>query len=305
MKSQASKPESPLLVSVVQMNSGLSIEANLASITRFASTAARAGSAAVLFPECATTGYARDFRKLRPAEIRGCLNSLSDLASRLRVNLLVGSPVFLGRRLFNALLVFDRDGHLVHAYSKCQLTEGDRRWFTPGDSPSLFKIDGIAATSIICHERRYPELVRLPVMAGARIVFHPNAGLDSLQVSRSKRKGRDGIAVRAFENAVPYVFANTVGPQGNGCWSAGDSKIVSARGDVIKLAGNSKEQLLTAALDMSQASGKYAADSLCHPRILARHWPSVIRDIRRATAATDRRFQRLFRTCRPAMSVQP
>jgi hypothetical protein len=34
------------------------------------------------------------------------------------------------------------------------------------------------------------------------IHFHPNAGLDPLAVSRKKRGGRDGISVRAFENAV-------------------------------------------------------------------------------------------------------
>ena len=48
-------------------------------------------------------------------------------------------------------------------------------------------------------QRRYPELVRLPVMLGAQIVFlHPNAGLDAWAVSKSKRGGRDGIAVRGL-----------------------------------------------------------------------------------------------------------
>ena len=42
---------------------------------------------------------------------------------------------------------------------------------------------------------------------------------------RAKRRGRDGMPVRAFENAVYYVFANSVGPQGGGKWSAGDSKM--------------------------------------------------------------------------------
>ena len=66
-----------------------------------------------------------------------------------------------------------------------------------------------------------------PPQFRAQIVFHPNAGLDRLAVSRAKRGGRDGIAVRAFENQVFYVFANSVGPQGSGLWSAGDSKIVA------------------------------------------------------------------------------
>ena len=79
-------------------------------------------------------------------------------------------------------------------------------------------------------------------MAGAQIVFHPNAGMDALPVSRAKRHGRDGIPVRAFENAVYYVFANSVGPQGDGKWSAGDSKIVAPDGSFLQLADNRREQ---------------------------------------------------------------
>ena len=113
-------------------------------------------------------------------------------------------------------MVFDRQGAVVHCYAKCHLHELDREHFTPGNAVALFEIDGVCATTVICHERRYPELVRLAVMAGARILFHPNAGMDSPAVSRRKRGGSDGIAARAFENAIYYVFANSVGPQGDG-----------------------------------------------------------------------------------------
>ena len=72
----------------------------------------------------------------------------------------------------------------------------------PGNSLSLSSLDGVPVTAIIGHERRHPELVRLPVMAGAQVVFHTNAGMNDLRVSRPTRQGRDGILVRAFENAV-------------------------------------------------------------------------------------------------------
>src|SRR6185503_15340079 len=100
-----------------------------------------------------------------------------------------------------------------------------------------------------------PELVRLATMAGARILFHPNAGLDSLAVSRAKRGGRDGIAVRAFENAIFYVFANSIGSQGGGRWSAGDSKIVAPDGHVLRLADNRTEAIIVADLDLRMATG--------------------------------------------------
>jgi predicted amidohydrolase len=172
--------------------------------------------------------------------------------------------------------------------------EADRRWFTPGNGLSLFSLDGVPATAIICHERRYPELVRLPVMAGAQIVFHPNAGMDALPVSRAKRRGRDGIPVRAFENAVYYVFANSVGPQGDGKWSAGDSKIVAPDGSFLQLADNRREGVLMESLDLSRATRKYAVDSVKHPRFLASHWRRMIPEMRRGVRETDLMFQRWF-----------
>ncbi len=283
-----------LRVAAVQMIFADSIAGNLEKIERAAVEAAADGADAVLFPECATTGYACDFGALKPAAIRQALRSVAAIAATLRINLLVGSPIFAGRRLYNALVVFDRRGRLIHTYAKCQLVEADRQWFTPGNSLSLFSLEGVPATAIICHERRYPELVRLPVMAGAQIVFHPNAGMDALPVSRNKRRGRDGIPVRAFENAVYYVFANSVGPQGEGKWSAGDSKIVAPDASFLKLAGNQKEDVLVAHLDLSLATRKYARDSQRHPRFLASHWRRMLPELRRRVLQTNRRFQRWF-----------
>jgi predicted amidohydrolase len=131
-------------------------------------------------------------------------------------------------------------------------------------------------------------------MAGARIVFHPNAGMDSLAVSRKKRGGRDGMAVRAFENAVYYVFANSVGPQGQGKWSAGDSKIVHPSGKVLRIANNQDEATLIADLKMADATGRYALESLEHPRWLAAHWKSILSKLVRKARRTDALFEKRF-----------
>jgi predicted amidohydrolase len=258
------------------------IQANLKAIANFTEQAARRRADVILFPECAVTGYAYDFPSLRPAEIRQALARVSAAAAADGINVLVGSPVHRGRRGWqNCLVGFDRAGRQVACYAKCQLHAADRPFFTPGDALALFDLDGVRATAIICHERRYPELVRLPVMCGAQVVFHANAGMDALAVSKAKRNGRDGIAVRAFENAVYYVFANSVGPQGGGKWSAGDSKIVAPDGRVLALADNRKPALLVADLDLTQATRSYALQSMEHPRFLSRHWRAMTRAVER------------------------
>ena len=279
-----------LRVAAVQMKFAPTIDENLATIERLVGEAARGKADAVLLPECATTGYAYDFSCVTPAEIRAALAAVGEVAARYRINVLVGSPVFRRRKLYNCLVVFDRQGAVQHCYAKCHLTETDRSRFTPGNAVALFEIDGVTATTVICHERRYPELARLAVMAGARILFHPNAGLDKLAVSRRKRDGRDGIVARAFENAIYYVFANSVGPQGNGKWSAGDSKIVAPDEKVLAIADNESEAVIKANLELAKATGVYAQRGLSNPPFLASHWKRMVREVKTQAAQSSGAF---------------
>ena len=258
---------------------------NVEVICRFIARAARKRSDAVLFPECALTGYNVDFRQISPSEIESGLKEVADAARMYRTNVLIGAPTFIRGRRFNSLVVFDRSGRETFRYHKIHLTPRDAQFFTPGNSVAFFRIDGVPCTAIICHERRYPELVRLPVMMGARILFHPNAGLDALAVSKAKRGGRDGIAVRAFENQIFYVFANSVGPQGDKLWSAGDSKIVAPDSQVLALANNRDETLISARLDFSQAGRKYAREALLKPAFLRSHWKGLLAACRKQLRA--------------------
>jgi len=265
-----------LRVAAVQMKFRATIRENVERIIELIHSAARDGTDVVLFPECAITGYRREFKGLEPERVEEGCAAVARAARQACCNVLVGSPTFRGREWFNSLRVFDRRGREVFRYSKIHLTDSDARFFTPGDSLAFFQVDGISCTAIICHERRYPELVRLPVMMGAQIVFHPNAGLDSLKVSKTKRHGRDGIAVRAFENQVYYVFANSVGPQGNGLWSAGDSKIVAPDSRVLALANNRDETIVQVEIDLTRAGRKYAREALRQPAFLRTAWKQML-----------------------------
>jgi len=265
-----------LTIAAAQMVFRPEVNRNVDSITATVVRSAKAGADIILFPECAVTGYNLDFTAIRPGEIESALARIADTARRSRCNVLVGCPTFAGRKRLNSLLVFDRRGNEIFRYSKIHLTPRDAQFFVPGNKPAFFHLDGIPCTAIICHERRYPELVRLPVMLGAQILFHPNAGLDSLAVSKSKRRGRDGIVARAFENQIYYVFANSVGPQGDNLWSAGDSKIVAPDARTLAQADNRRETVIHATFDPSRAARKYATEALRHPAFLRPHWKSLL-----------------------------
>ena len=264
----------------MQLRFQTTLDGNLRQILEGIHRAAQRRADVVLFPECATTGYNGDFGSLNRRALRDCLVQVGRTTATHRIHVLLGTPWPAGRKWHNSLLHFNRQGEAVYRYDKCHLTARDHRTFAPGRHLALFDLDGVQATAILCHERRFPELVRLPVMAGARMIFHPNAGLDPLPVSRRKRGGRDGIAARAFENAVPYVFANSVGPQGSGLWSAGDSKILAADASVLRLAGNSRPELLIADVDLAQATASYALEGITTPRFLSALWRAMIRRVK-------------------------
>jgi predicted amidohydrolase len=272
---------SKLQVAAVQMKFRPTLDQNVALIVERIHHAARGGVDVILFPECALTGYRREFKGLNPGPVNRACADVAQAARTARCNVLVGSPTFRDGVWFNSLLVFNRRGLRIFEYSKIHLTVSDSRFFSPGNALALFRVDGVPATAIICHERRYPELVRLPVMMGAQIAFHPNAGLDSLEVSKAKRRGRDGIGARAFENQVYYVFANSVGPQGNGLWSAGDTKIIAPDSRVLALANNRDEMVIRAEIDTTLAGRKYAKETLEHPVFLRAAWKQMLRLCRR------------------------
>jgi predicted amidohydrolase len=286
MMKKGTPPVESLRVAAAQMRFAPTIEGNLELIEKLAAEAARRRADAVLFPECAVTGYNFDFAALKRSELLSALGAVGRIAGRLSLNLLVGAPVFRRGKLYNCLVVFNRQGVCTYCYAKNHLTPSDELWFKPGNAIALFEIDDVSCTSVICHERRYPELVRLAVMAGAKILFHPNAGMDALAVSRTKRGGRDGVVARAFENAIYYVFANSVGPQAGGKWSAGDSKIVGPDERYLQLADNQHESVVVARLDLRAATGVYAQRGFRSPPFLTQYWQKMVEEVRHRAGET-------------------
>jgi predicted amidohydrolase len=139
----------------------------------------------------------------------------------------------------------------------------DKTWragephYCAGEGPVIFRIAGTESTVIICHDLRYPELVRLAVAAGARVVFIANN--ESGILHENKLLGYRSMQIsRATENFVYSVMCNSpADPQDidrPNC-SHGNSKIVDPLGNVLDEAGVFEERLVIADLDLDQATG--------------------------------------------------
>ena len=154
------------------MRSSRDLDANVRKIKEYLGRCAEDGVKVVVFPECALTGYFDDGVYegfLRENNWMMPNSKLAKACRKHRIYAIVGTPHRDGERLYNSAVVITPEGNILARYHKVQLAES---WPVAGDELIVFKIDGVPASIIICHDERYPELVRLPVLAGPAFVFY-------------------------------------------------------------------------------------------------------------------------------------
>ncbi len=112
----------------------------------------------------------------------------------------------------------------------------------------------------LSHDERYPELVRLPVLAGARVVFYISHE-SGLRQERKIEPYRAQIQARAVENTVFVVQANAPANV-DASGSHGQSRIIAPDGNIIQEGSIFGEDVLIATLDLSQANRGNALKSV-------------------------------------------
>lgn len=125
----------------------------------------------------------------------------------------------------------------------------------------LFRIDEHLCSALICHDSRYPELVRLPVIKGARLIFYLSCESDISQEEKIEPY-RAQVVARAVENNVFIVQANTPQKLEPREGSHGQSRIVSNKGALIQEASIFSEEVLIQDVDISLAKGSTALQGL-------------------------------------------
>jgi predicted amidohydrolase len=275
-----SKPLPPaplraLRVAAVQMRSGRDLDANVdRTIALLKQCAARRADVAV-FPECSVSGYFDDvIRKLSARQLSDAEGKIARACKGLGIWAVVGMPVREGRKLYNSAVVIDDSGKVRERYHKVQLAED---WPDPGDHLSVFRVKGVPCSIIICHDERYPELVRLPVLAGARVVFYLSHE-SPLTQERKLGPYRAQIQARAAENTVFVVHANAPA-NSDATGSHGQSRLIDPDGNMIREASLFGEEVLCATLDLRRATAANARRSLTRGP-LAGWWREGLKQVR-------------------------
>lgn len=273
-----------LRVAVVQFRSGRDLADNVARHAKAIARAAKAGARVVVFPECSVTGYFEaEFMRALSAEALAAAEA--ELATACRdndVHAIVGMPHRTGGKLYNSAVVLDPAGRVIERYHKLQLAED---WPDAGDHLVVFPIDGVPCTAIVCHDERYPELVRLPVLAGARVVFYLSHE-SGLRAEHKLGPYRAQIQARAVENTVFVAHANAPAEADAG-GSHGQSRLIDPAGRILDEASIFGDETLIATLDLDQATRALALRSV-RRGVLGDWWLAGVEHVRIVAPLADR-----------------
>lgn len=273
-----------LQVSCVQMHWAKPMEHNLERTLYHIRLAAAEGSRVVLFPEMSLTGYYFPYAiQLEPSRVEQALETTRRAAAEAGIWVIAGTLRKTADRFLNLAHIIDPKGNVVHEYAKVNMAGRDETAHCRGgDKLSLFEIDGILCTLVICRDGRHPELYRIPAMAGAQILFHPSCSSDEIEAVCWKRtSGRAQLPIGP-NTRIFHCVANTIGQSPDGKQtSSGQSFIREPNGLPLAEAGFYQEERITAVLDLDRADRSYVQDSMAHPPFLARHWAAMVEEARK------------------------
>jgi predicted amidohydrolase len=265
----AEKGEGCLRVAACQILTGPEVGKSTDKVLQWIEKAAAEGVDVVAFPEACLCGYAGGdyWKSARPEVFQQAEARVIEAAQRLRIAVVMGTVHWEGEKIFNDLLVIDKGGTVRGRYSKTHLAES---WPAPGQVLPVYELAGVKSCFIICHDVRYPELVRLPALAGAQVCYfcsHESGLREEYKLSAYQAMP----IARATENSIFCVMANAPADPKTLAGSHGNSKVIHPDGNVLVEAGYFEERLVTATIRIADASRAMARRAVKDETIL-RTW---------------------------------
>jgi omega-amidase len=250
------KGKSTLRVAACQILTYPDVEKSTEKILHWIETAAQDGVDVIAFPEACLCGYAGDeyWKTAKQVDFKKAEDIVIEASKRGNIAVVLGTVHWESDKIYSDLLVIDKGGLVRGRYSKTHLAES---WPVPGKTLPVYKLAGVKSCFIICHDVRYPELVRLPAVAGAQICYF--CSHESGLKHEHKLSAYCAMPIaRATENGIFCVMTNAPADPQTLRGSHGNSKIIHPDGNVLVEAGYFKERLVTANIKVSDASRSIA-----------------------------------------------
>ncbi|MBS1677235.1 MAG: carbon-nitrogen hydrolase family protein [Actinobacteria bacterium] len=245
-------------VAAVQLNSNADKARNLAAAEALVRAAAAAGAELVALPEKWNLLAAGEELAAGAEPLDGpSLTAARGWARTLGIHLLAGSiseRAGADEKPFNASVLIGADGEDIAVYRKIHMFDVDAGGVAyresaheqPGAEIVTAAVGGLTAGLTVCYDLRFPELLRILAVRGARLITVPAAFTSAT--------GRDHwevlLRARAIENAVFVLAPGQVGKAPPHYDSYGRSMIVDPWGVVLATAPD-EECFIAADLDLA------------------------------------------------------
>ena len=262
-------------VAAIQLDCVADPQANLAHAEKLVRKAANEGAKIILLPELFERPYFCQEQRYdyyayaTPVMENPAVQRLSAVAKELAVVLPVSFYEKDGTRLFNSIAMLDADGAVMGVYRKTHIPDDhyyqEKFYFTPGNTG--FKVWDTRYGKIgvgICWDQWFPEAARSMALLGADILLYPTAiGSEPILEVDSSGHWMRTMQGHSAANILPVMAANrygteTVTPcpengqQASSLTFYGTSFITDETGDILKKAGRTGDEILTAAFDFDQ-----------------------------------------------------
>lgn len=259
-------------VAAAQFFSGPDVDMNAALCRNYIEQAARAGAHLVVLPE--NSNRVRDYVDraacYSAAEtLDGAfVTSLRDTAAEFGLYVAVGVDLRAATEpeVHIASVLIGPDGAIVGVHNKHVLWDYEYTLFSPGVEPyQVFDTPLGRIGLLLCADGIVPETPRALALLGADILCNSlnSRGPDELRVH---------VPLRAMENRVWHIAANTVGGPADAYPWMGGSQIVGPDGRRHAQAGELYAELIVADVDPKQARDKH--DPYCGD-VIARRRPEI------------------------------
>ena len=222
-------------LAIAQINATLGdLSGNATKILSHAAQARAKGAALLLTPELGLCGYSPEDLLLREGFYSACEQALHELARQVQgITVVVGHPHIEEGRHYNAASVL-RGGHVETTYCKHELPNDsvfdEARYFSRGESPCVFELEGVRFGINICADVWEPEPVQQVREAGAQVLLVPNASPYHLDKHITRHKV---VRERIAETGLPVVYGNMVGAQDELVFDGG-SFVMDADGNLTQ-----------------------------------------------------------------------
>ncbi|MBL7698272.1 MAG: carbon-nitrogen hydrolase family protein [Chitinophagaceae bacterium] len=206
-----------LKVAATQFPVSGNIKENANYIKKFMREAASNGANIIQFPEAALSGYppvdVSTFKNYDWDLLRTETKEIMALAGELHMWVVLGSAHFISEneKPLNCLYIISDEGKIVDRYDKSMLTDGDLKYFTPGNHIVIREINGFKIGFLICYDSCFPEMYNIYNHKDVTIMFHSfyNARHEGKSILDDVIPAE--IRVRASDNLMWVVASNSSG----------------------------------------------------------------------------------------------